>query len=411
MNDSVFTLVLVFSAGILFNISDCFAVEGSDDKIAMLRDEISVIEGRILQSEEGKQGVLRQLQDVDRKMDLHNQIVRELKQRESDSAKRAKHLKNRIAELEGRINVLSENLAIEEAGLLKMRTDAGERLSYLYKHRSGDRLALLIASADLNDFSRRQRYLQAVARFDRLRLDNIKEKRDKVISDRRKLNEVYRTLTIEQARRLSELERVRGLINDRRAEELELATEKTRKQQILTKISNDTDLLKAILDERKQSLDQIEWEIKRLEGSRPASRKVWQPDVPFSNLYGKLPWPLERKKVIQAFGRNRHPELGTTTINPGIDLQALSGEPVYAVARGQVTRITWLRGFGNTVILSHNDGYYTVYARLGNIFVSESDIVSAGNPIGEVGDIGAESSFHFEVWSQRNKQNPIKWLQ
>ncbi|NQU04648.1 MAG: peptidoglycan DD-metalloendopeptidase family protein [Calditrichaeota bacterium] len=403
---------ILISTIIIFSIASvCLAVDASNDKISMLREEIDVLENRILQSEAGKQGVIRQLQDVDRKMDLHSQIVRELQQRERDSAKRARHLRGRISDLQGKIEVLSENLTVEEAGLTRMSSDAGERLSYLYRHRSGDRLALLLASADLNDFSRRQRYLQAVAKFDHLRLDNLRRKRDKVLNDRRKLNEVYRTLTMEQARRLSELEHVRGLINDRRVEERELASEKTRKQHIIKRISSDTELLQAILDERKQSLDQIEWEIRRLEGRRPASRKVWQPDVPFSHLQGKLPWPLETTKILQPFGRHRHPELGTTTINPGIDLHASSGDPVYAVARGQVTKISWLRGFGNTVILSHSDGYYTVYARLGNIYVSESDIVGPGDPIGEVGDIGAENSFHFEVWSKRNKQDPILWLQ
>ena len=166
-----------------------------------------------------------------------------------------------------------------------------------------------------------------------------------------------------------------------------------------------------MLEERRNSLQQIEWEINRLEGRRPTTRTIWQPDVPFKQLIGKLPWPLEHKNIALPFGQNQHPELGTTTINPGIDLEALPEDPIYSVARGQVTKISWLRGFGNTVILSHGEGYYTVYARLGRIYVSEGDVVNPGQPIGLVGDSGAEDNFHFEVWAKRSKQDPTKWLE
>jgi len=391
--------------------SVCNAAQKSDDKILMLRDEIEILENRINQTEAGKQGIISQLQNIDRKMDLHRQVVKELVRRERDSSKRAEHLKGRIHELENRMEDLTQDLIVNEANLVTMRDEVGERIAYLYKHMAGDRLTLLLGSANLNDLSRRQKYIKAIARYDGVRLNQLKSKRNQVRDDRRKLGEVKRTLSLEQARRLSELERVRRIINSRRSEERVLLTEKSRKQELLKQVANDSELLSALLDERRRALEQIEWEIQRLVSHRPATRKIWQPEVPFKQLYGSLPWPLERRKVIHSFGRVLHPDLGTTTINPGIDLEATPGDPVFAVARGQVTKISWLRGFGNTVILSHNEGYYTVYARLGDIFVSEGDIKDAGQSIGMVGDSGTENNFHFEIWSKRNKQDPLRWLQ
>ena len=396
---------------VLVTASACYAAQSSDDKISMFRAEIEILEKRINQTEAGKQGIISQLQNIDRKMELHRQVVRELERRARDSGDRAEHLKGSINKLENRMDILSQDLLVEEANLTTLRQETGKRIAYLYKHMAGNRLALLLGAANLNDLSRRQRYIKAVAQYDGVRLDNLKRKRNQVHNDRRKLGEVRRTLTFEQARRLSELERVRKLISSRRTEERELLSEKSRKQDLLHKVANDTELLRALLDERRRALEQIEWEIRRLVSRRPPVRKVWQPDVPFTQLYGSLPWPLERRRVTHPFGRILHPELGTTTINPGVDLEAKPGDPVFAVARGQVTKISWLRGFGNTVILSHSDGYYTVYARLGNIFVSEGDIKDSGQSIGEVGDSGTESNLHFEVWSNRNKQDPLRWLQ
>jgi len=383
----------------------------AEDKIEMLREEIEILEQRLDQAEVGKQGIIRQLQDNDRKIELHRRLIRELEQQTSKSKQRLRRLKSRISELEVQIMELSKNLTIEEAGLSELRRLVGEHISYMYKRLSGDRLSLLLGSSDLNDFSQRQHYIKAVERYDRHRLDRLRQKRNQVRDDRQKLVDVRQLLTLEQARRLSELERTRQLIHSRRTEEKELTEEKSRKQKLLDKIAGDSELLIVLLDERRHSLQQIEWEIDRLEGRRPTARQVWQPDVPFKQLAGRLPWPLDHKRIALPFGQIRHPELGTTTVNPGIDLEASPEDPVYSVARGQATKITWLRGFGNTVIISHGDGYYTVYARLGRIFVSEGEVLNPGQPIGVVGDSGTEGSFHFEVWSKRNKQDPMKWLE
>ncbi len=396
-----------------FSLSDSAfsAGPGNGDTIDLLRDEIEVLEQRLNQAEAGKQGIIRQLQDNDRKIELHRRVVRELEQQTNKSRRRLRHLKIRIDELENQIADLSENLAVEEADLSDLRREAGERISQMYRRSSVDRLSLLLTSSSLNDLSQRQQYIKAVERFDRHRLDKLRRQRDRVWDDRQELVDVRQLLTLEQARRLSELERTRRLINSRRSEEKKLTDEKVRKQQLLEKIAGDSELLNALLEERRRSLQRIEWEIDRLEGRRPKARSVWQPDISFKQLAGKLPWPLDQKKVALPFGQNRHPELRTTTINPGIDLKASPDDPVYSVARGQVTKISWLRGFGNTVIISHGDGYYTVYARLGRIFVSENDVINQGQPIGMVGDSGAEGNFHFEVWSKRNKQDPLRWLE
>jgi len=387
------------------------AAPKAKDATKMIREEIEIIERRIGQTEAGKQGIIRQLQDIDRKIDLRRRLVRELERQSENSSQRLRHVKKRIGQLESQITKFSLNLIIEEAELAELRIRVGERITEMYKHSAHDRMALLLGAADLNDLSQRQHYLKAVARFDRLKLDRLSEKRDQVRDGRQKLVDVRQLLTLEQARRLSELERAHRLINTKRSEEKELRGEKQQRQKLFERIAGDQDLLHALLEERKRSLEQIEWEIHRIEGRRPSTRVVWQPDVPFKNLIGKLPWPLERKRVVQKFGRIRHPKLGTTTINPGVDLEASPGDPVYSVARGHVTKITWLRGFGNTVILSHGDGYYTVYARLSRIFVSEGEVTKPGQPIGEIGESGAGSNFHFEVWSKRNKQDPLKWLQ
>ena len=88
------------------------------------------------------------------------------------------------------------------------------------------------------------------------------------------------------------------------------------------------------------------------------------------------------------------------------------GAEVKILPTGQITKITWLRGYGNTILIDHKDGYYTVYAHLGTILVREGQIVEAGEVIARVGQSGTLEGprLHFEIWAQREKQDPLSWL-
>jgi murein DD-endopeptidase MepM/ murein hydrolase activator NlpD len=71
-----------------------------------------------------------------------------------------------------------------------------------------------------------------------------------------------------------------------------------------------------------------------------------------------------------------------------------------------------MSGFGNTVIIDHNDGYYSVYAHLGEILVNKEEFVEGGTIIGTVGESGSleGSKLHFEIYGNSRPVNPANWL-
>ena len=89
---------------------------------------------------------------------------------------------------------------------------------------------------------------------------------------------------------------------------------------------------------------------------------------------GKLIWPV-KGKVVKSFGPQWNPKLNTTLDNPGIDITASSKTPVKSVFDGLVTTITFIPGYGTTVIIDHNGGYFTVFTHLENLLISENMIV------------------------------------
>ena len=80
------------------------------------------------------------------------------------------------------------------------------------------------------------------------------------------------------------------------------------------------------------------------------------------------------------------------------------------MADGEVSVLSFIPGFGNVLILNHYDGYRTVYAHLSDIGVAESDRVREGEIIAKSGDSIAGSVLHFEIWKEREKQDPEWWL-
>ncbi|HJL85338.1 MAG TPA: M23 family metallopeptidase, partial [Candidatus Marinimicrobia bacterium] len=109
---------------------------------------------------------------------------------------------------------------------------------------------------------------------------------------------------------------------------------------------------------------------------------------------------------------HKNPTLKTITENTGVDIKSNAGSEVQAVFSGIVTTVTYIRGYGNTVIIDHGGGFYTVYTHVEDVEVDENAFVRARQIIAHVGklDSGSGSKLHFEIWSNREKLNPEHWL-
>ena len=98
--------------------------------------------------------------------------------------------------------------------------------------------------------------------------------------------------------------------------------------------------------------------------------------------------------------------------NKGIDIAGNAGEPVLASADGRVVYAgAGLRGYGNLVILKHNNTYLTAYAHNQNLLVKEDQSVRKGQKIAEMGNSDADRvKLHFEIRRQGKPVDPIKYL-
>ena len=121
-------------------------------------------------------------------------------------------------------------------------------------------------------------------------------------------------------------------------------------------------------------------------------------------------WPVTGGTVVAEFGNKVHPVMKTITTNTGIDIATKDNSPIRAVAEGDVALIHWLPSYGNLVIINHGHGYRTVYAHLDEISVSAGQKVKEGEIIARSGDSISGYMLHFELWQEKEKQNPRAWL-
>jgi len=100
------------------------------------------------------------------------------------------------------------------------------------------------------------------------------------------------------------------------------------------------------------------------------------------------------------------------TRNKGIDIAGNMGDPIIASADGRVVYVGGeLRGYGNMVIVKHNETYLTAYAHAQTILVKENEVVRQGQKIAEIGNSGADRvKLHFEIRKQGVAVDPEPYL-
>jgi len=113
-------------------------------------------------------------------------------------------------------------------------------------------------------------------------------------------------------------------------------------------------------------------------------------------------WPTNGNSILDRFD-DAH--------NKGLDLGGTVGDPVLAAADGRVVYAgSGLRGYGNLIIIKHNNTYLTAYAHNKTLLVKEDQNVRKGQKIAEMGANNDTPMLHFEVRRQGKPVDPLKYL-
>ena len=163
-------------------------------------------------------------------------------------------------------------------------------------------------------------------------------------------------------------------------------------------------LLASLRKEKRSYQEEIQRLLKELQ-----ARKKELPNKGMAKRMGDLPWPVEGK-IVRSFGISR--EQGYAQISHGVDIETEEGAPVKTIHAGRIVFYDWVTNFGNTMIIDHGGGLYSVYGHLQKPLKSTGESVEARQDValaGQSGDV-LRPTLHFEIRYKDKPQDPVRWL-
>jgi len=379
------------------------AVSGQDEvssrknELAALRQQGAAYEKELKKQSRDEAVELKYLANLNKEIDLTRMYVTAL---------------NRdLRRLEQQVGRRGQEIDGLDAERRRLREVVKKRVGQFYTHRRAKEIEWLLSSQSWDQLKAWMKYEKLIADNDRRNLQALQDR--------------GQALQREQSFVRIEMQEKARSLQEKRREEDRLQSSLQKRQALLINLQKNKKLVQSRLAEIKASEKEIGKLIAQAEKARKAQakKKSKQPGAgpapaqtvvsghQFSDLKGRMSWPTTGT-IVSHFGRERHPALNTVTENLGIEIKAQLGNPVITVDDGVVQTITWQRSRGNIIIISHDNGFYTVYTHLQDIRVAESQPVKRGQTIGTVGDTGSLIGpvLHFQIWKNTTNLNPEEWL-
>jgi len=301
----------------------------------------------------------------------------------------------RAAAISAQLRVLANRLAAAEAeealarAVLESRVERlRPRLLSLYRITQRSPLEVLLPAEDVATFAWRARALSSLVKTDLAALDEM------------------RSVAVFQRTRLEQLDAWKRQMGSRQAE-LRAEAEEAASQQ--TELGEALQLLQA----KARAAGSVLAELARSRAQLQAVASVLEEPEPtgFGALRGKLPLPVPGNVEV-AFGRLVHPKFNTVTVQKGLDIRAVAGATVKALAPGSVAWSGWLGGYGNLLVLDQGNGYHTIYAHLAEVLRPVGARVFPGEVVGTVGETGSLKGayLYFEVRRRGLAVDPMPWV-
>ena len=300
-------------------------------------------------------------------------------------------LRKEIAQLEQQIkdNTSKSNNALNQLKLVRKQV-ATRRYAYLRD-----------LSGTMNTQARRLKEMRAALQEDLERLAALKAEAEEVRSSREQDLESLKA----EEKRSDKV--VADLQKDQKRYQKDL--ENKRKQVEALNREIERIIAQAIEEARRREEEAAKQNSghKTISGSQAVDIKL---SGEFAANKGKLPWPADGP-VVEGFGKHNHPVYTSLVMpaNNGVNIGLSADAEVKAVFDGEVKRVIVMPGYGRCILVQHG-GYFTFYCKLGKVDVKSGDKVKTGQVLGRIDTIDGQTELHFEVWKEKEPENPELWL-
>ena len=350
----------------------------------------------------------KELSNAKKKEQAAKALESELKEKVTVVQSQISVLKGQIAEVQNSIGLKEQEIAAKEQQITEKEAEIADQWGDFKQHmaamqelRDGGSVAMLSAVNDLYELLTFNEVMQDISIKDTEILDNMKNAKEALESDK---------LTLESQR--SELQSKKADLDAQnsqmRAKQNELNSSVAAAQMSAAEAQQAQKDAQAAIESDEMNYEAVKKQIQKLIAAAAASK----PTLSFTGFICPL---KSYSRISSEYGWRKNPVTGVNKLHAGTDFAAPGGTPIYAAASGYVQVAGWSSGgYGNYVIIYHgkmSDGnqYSTLYGHMRSVATSAGKYVQQGEVIGYVGSTGNSTGnhLHLEVWKGGSKANAV----
>jgi len=350
----------------------------------------------------------KELSNAKKKEQAAKALESELKEKVTVVQSQISVLKGQIAEVQNSIGLKEQEIAAKEQQITAKEAEIADQWGDFKQHmaamqelRDGGSVAMLSAVNDLYELLTFNEVMQDISIKDTEILDNMKNAKEALESDK---------LTLESQR--SELQSKKADLDAQnsqmRAKQNELNSSVAAAQMSAAEAQQAQKDAQAAIESDEMNYEAVKKQIQKMIAAAAASK----PTLSFTGFICPL---KSYSRISSEYGWRKNPVTGVNKLHAGTDFAAPGGTPIYAAASGYVQVAGWSSGgYGNYVIIYHgkmSDGnqYSTLYGHMRSVATSAGKYVQQGEIIGYVGSTGNSTGnhLHLEVWKGGSKANAV----
>ncbi len=350
----------------------------------------------------------KELSNAKKKEQAAKALESELKEKVTVVQSQISVLKGQIAEVQNSIGLKEQEIAAKEQQITEKEAEIADQWGDFKQHmaamqelRDGGSVAMLSAVNDLYELLTFNEVMQDISIKDTEILDNMKNAKEALESDK---------LTLEAQR--SELQSKKADLDAQnsqmRAKQSELNSSVAAAQMSAAEAQQAQKDAQAAIESDEMNYEAVKKQIQKMIAAAAASK----PTLSFTGFICPL---KSYTRISSEYGWRKNPVTGVNKLHAGTDFAAPGGTPIYAAASGYVQVAGWSSGgYGNYVIIYHgkmSDGnqYSTLYGHMRSVATSAGKYVQQGEIIGYVGSTGNSTGnhLHLEVWKGGSKANAV----
>jgi murein hydrolase activator len=342
-----------------FLIVSCLSASGFASSVI---ESITVAKEKLSQNDEQSRSVMGTLYDLNTKM--------------KRMSRKRDILTNRLIDVQSNVNTLAISTSQLEELIAMQRSGLSKKLRAMYMIGDESAVRAIFSSSSSHELEKMLKYLRRVSNQD-YRVIKSYEKNLSLLMRKKKALD-------------SELKKLASLKSKIKTQEDILESNQKSKSVLLSKLEAH----------RKSTIK----EIKGLRAKAEKTNQEYDLKSSFFERKGELTWPITAP-LIRGYGLIEEPTYKYRLAHKGIRLGSKEGQDIKVIHDGVVSFVGEIDGYGKTIIVDHEDHFYSVYSNLKEVFFTKGQAIKTQEVLANSG-----GNIYFEIRHFSDALDPMQWL-